>query len=53
VSECPADGTALEPRPNVVERAVERALVQSAEVVVLRDRPEMGAHGGIAAVLRF
>jgi hypothetical protein len=37
----------------VVERAVERALLQSAEVVVLRERPEMDMHGGIAAVLRF
>lgn len=53
VSACPADGAALEQRPNVVEQAVERALLQDAEVVVLRERPEMDLHGGIAAVLRF
>jgi peptide chain release factor subunit 1 len=32
---------------------VERALTQSAEVLVLRDRPELASHGHIAAVLRF
>ncbi len=53
VSECPADGTALEQRSNVIERGVERALMQNAEVVVLRGRPEMVLHGGIAALLRF
>jgi peptide subunit release factor 1 (eRF1) len=53
VEVCPADGAALEQRPNVVECAVERALLQDAEVVVLRERPEMEPHGGIAAVLRF
>jgi peptide chain release factor subunit 1 len=35
------------------EDAVERALAQSAEVLVLRDRPELASHGHIAAVLRF
>jgi peptide chain release factor subunit 1 len=35
------------------EDAVERALAQSAEVHVLRDRPELASHGHIAAVLRF
>jgi peptide chain release factor subunit 1 len=35
------------------EGAIESALAQSAEVHVLRDRPELASHGHIAAVLRF
>jgi peptide chain release factor subunit 1 len=35
------------------EGAIERALAQSADVYVLRDRPELASHGHIAAVLRF
>jgi peptide chain release factor subunit 1 len=35
------------------EDAIERALAQSADVHVLRDRPELASHGHIAAVLRF
>jgi peptide chain release factor subunit 1 len=35
------------------EGALERALAQSADVYVLRDRPELASHGHIAAVLRF
>jgi peptide chain release factor subunit 1 len=53
---CPADGTALDCRSNVVESAVELALVQSAEVLVVRDEDhqrELQSHGDIAAVLRF
>ena len=51
--ECPADGTELLRRDDIGEPAVERAVTQDAEVVVLRDRPDLGPHGGIAAVLRF
>jgi peptide chain release factor subunit 1 len=50
---CPADGSELERIPDLAEAAVERAVRQDAEVVVLRERPELGPHGGIAAVLRF
>jgi len=50
---CPADGTPLEPRDDVVEDAVERALAQSAEVLVVRRHEDLGAAGGIGAVLRF
>jgi peptide chain release factor subunit 1 len=50
---CPADGTATEPVDDVVECAVGRALEQDADVRVLVDRPELGPHGGIAAILRF
>ncbi len=35
------------------EDAIERALAQSAEVHVLRDRPELASHGHVAAILRF
>jgi peptide chain release factor subunit 1 len=54
--ECPADGTTLDCRPNVVESAMELALVQSADVLVLRDedhRREIQSLGDIGAVLRF
>ena len=50
---CPADGAPMEHLDAVGEAAVERALLQDADVVVLRDRPELGPVGGIAAVLRF
>jgi peptide chain release factor subunit 1 len=52
-AECPADGGTLDRLEDVSEAAIERAFQQDADVVVLRDRPELGAHGGIAAVLRF
>lgn len=52
-SQCPADGVAVEPRDNVVEVAISRAITQSAGVHVLRDRPELASHGHIAALLRF
>ena len=51
---CPADGTALETRDDVVEPAVELALRQSAAVMPVRRREEdLRERGGIAAVLRF
>jgi peptide chain release factor subunit 1 len=52
-TECPADGTPVERRDDVVEAAIERAITQSADVHVLRDRPELASHGHIAAILRF
>ena len=53
---CPADGSALECRGNVIENAVHLALAQSARVLVVRDEDhgrELESHGGIAALLRF
>ena len=50
---CPLDGAALEPRANILEDAVQSAVSQSAEILPLRDRPELGPFGGIAATLRF
>ena len=35
------------------EVAIERAITQSADVHVLRDRPELASHGHVAAILRF
>jgi peptide subunit release factor 1 (eRF1) len=52
-SACPADGTATLTCEDVVEEAVERALTTSANVRILRDRPELASHGHIAALLRF
>src|SRR5436190_10832510 len=53
-AECPADGTALQERDNIIESAVELALVQSADVLVMHHfRDELEPHGSIAAVLRF
>lgn len=51
--ECPVDSAALERRENMAEPMSERALLQDAVVVPLRERPELEAHGGVAAVLRF
>lgn len=50
---CPADGAALEARSNIIEDALRSAIGQSAEILSLRDRPELGPLGGIAATLRF
>jgi len=50
---CPVDGTVLERREDIVEEALLAATSQSAEVRALRDRPELGPLGGIAAILRF
>jgi len=52
-SECQADGTPVERRDDIVEAVIERAITQSADVTVLRDRPELASHGHIAAGLRF
>jgi hypothetical protein len=50
---CPSgEGNAV-PRENILEDAIAAAIVQRADVHALRDRPELGPHGGIAAVLRF
>jgi peptide subunit release factor 1 (eRF1) len=50
---CPVDGTVLGRREDIVGDALLAAISQSAEVRALRDRPELGPLGGIAAILRF
>ncbi|MEA2444725.1 MAG: hypothetical protein QOJ12_2017 [Thermoleophilales bacterium] len=54
VTECPADGTPTEPREPITESAIERALLQSAEVHVVRYHAEdLEPLGNIGAVFRF
>jgi peptide chain release factor subunit 1 len=43
----------LQEREDVMDAAIEKAVEQSAEVLVLRDAPDLGPHGGVAALLRF
>jgi peptide chain release factor subunit 1 len=53
IAECPVDGDRVHRRDDVVEAAIERTILQSADVFVLRDRPELASHGHVAAILRF
>jgi peptide chain release factor subunit 1 len=46
-------GDELHHRDDVIESAMERALEQSAEVIVVRHHPDLQAAGSIAAVLRY
>jgi len=48
-----AVGEELQERDDVIESALESALEQSAEVVVVRHHPDLDAQGSIAAVLRY
>jgi len=50
---CPADGTQLRGGADLVEAIVDRALLQDADVLRLRESDRLAAHGGVAAVLRF
>jgi peptide chain release factor subunit 1 len=54
-AECPACGTAMEPAPDVIERAVERAFLSGARVesVFGEARHQLLALGGVAAKLRY
>ncbi|HEY2770255.1 MAG TPA: Vms1/Ankzf1 family peptidyl-tRNA hydrolase [Solirubrobacteraceae bacterium] len=51
--ECPADGTALEPVEDLAEAAIEAAVLQDAEVLVVERYPDLGPHQGFAALLRY
>lgn len=51
--ECPADGGELRSRDDIVEPAIELALEQSAEVLVVRHHDDLAEHDSIGAVLRF
>jgi peptide chain release factor subunit 1 len=53
VAKCPADGSANEPFDDIVEEGVERALSQSADVIITRHHDDLEQMGGIGAVLRF
>ena len=49
----PASGATGQPVENLVEAAMEKAIEQSAEILVVRDPEALVEHGGIAALLRF
>lgn len=51
---CPADGGELERRDDVIESAIELAILQSADVLVTRHHgEELERRGGVGALLRF
>jgi stalled ribosome rescue protein Dom34 len=50
---CPADGSDTEQLDHLREAAVEAALAQGAEVMVIRQYPDLGPLQGIGALLRF
>lgn len=53
---CPADGTTLDRRDDVIENAVHLAIQQSARVLFIREpefQDKLRSHGSTAAVLRF
>lgn len=50
---CPADGGEIEALEHLREAAIEAALAQGAEVVVVRHYPDLGPLQGIGALLRF
>jgi len=51
--ECPSDGAALHPVEHLREAAVEAALVQDADVVVIQHLVDQAPFSGIGALLRF
>jgi peptide subunit release factor 1 (eRF1) len=50
---CPVDQGDLAQRPDIVEDAIELALEQAAEVLVVRSHDDLEAHDGMGSVLRF
>jgi peptide chain release factor subunit 1 len=50
---CPIDGTELEQVDHLREAAVEAAVAQDAEVLVVTNYPDLGPFRGIGALLRF
>jgi peptide chain release factor subunit 1 len=50
---CPADGGPVEELEHLREAAIEAALAQGAEVMVVRHYPDLGPLQGIGALLRF
>ena len=50
---CPADGSELEQIEHLREAAVEAAVAQDAEVLVVTHFPDLGPFQGIGALLRF
>lgn len=50
---CRLDGAPTDPRPDVIENAIQLALGQGAEVVTVRHHPMLEPHGRVAALLRY
>jgi peptide subunit release factor 1 (eRF1) len=50
---CPADGSELDEFEHLREAAIESALMQDAEIMVVRNYPDLGPFQGIGAILRF
>jgi peptide subunit release factor 1 (eRF1) len=51
---CPIDGTDLQPHADIVELAIERAVGESVDVLVLHDRcSTLESYGSIAVLLRY
>ncbi|MBI3805501.1 MAG: hypothetical protein HY282_17265 [Nitrospirae bacterium] len=50
---CPDCGTATEPIPDLVEEAIEEAILQGAQVVHLQQHPVLSESQGMAALLRY
>ena len=50
---CPADGSPMQEVEHLREAAIEAALAQGAEVMVIRHYPDLGPLQGIGALLRF
>jgi peptide chain release factor subunit 1 len=50
---CPADGGPVEELEHLREAVIEAALAQGAEVMVVRNYPDLGPLQGIGALLRF
>jgi peptide subunit release factor 1 (eRF1) len=50
---CPLDGAAVDRRDDVLEDAVEAAVLQSAEPIAVRHHGDLAGHGDVAALLRF
>jgi len=50
---CPADGGPVEAVPHLREAAIESALAQGGDVMVVRHHPDLGPLQGIGALLRF
>jgi len=49
----PVAGGALEAVDDIVERAIEKALESSTDVLVVRHHDDLALHGGIGALLRY
>jgi peptide subunit release factor 1 (eRF1) len=52
-SECPIDQIAMTPTPDILEEAVESAILQNCQIEHVMESQELDNVGGIGAILRF